>query len=162
MTTTKRLGPTVEREPAPAGHRRRRRTRLPGPRGLRPGPGEPVRNVSVTATCGACGGPVPAGRARRWCSDACRQAAFRVRRAAPRPAQPAKADTVYECPECEARSIGSQRCEVCNRWCRRLGPGGPCPHCDEVVVLGDFLSPGQLSPPPPRRSAKQPRTKERP
>jgi hypothetical protein len=88
-----------------------------------------VRNVSVTAGCGVCGGPVPAGRARRWCSDACRQAAFRARRAAPAPVQPARSDTVYECPDCEARYIGSQRCEACNRWCRRLGPGGPCPHC---------------------------------
>ena len=121
-----------------------------------------MRNVSVTATCGACGGPVPAGRegvGARMRADKPRSGSGA---AAPRPAQPAKADTVYECPECEARSIGSQRCEVCNRWCRRLGPGGPCPHCDEVVVLGDFLSPGQLSPPPPRSSAKQPRTKERP
>jgi hypothetical protein len=125
-----------------------------------PKPGEPVRNVSVTASCGACGGPVRAGRARRWCSDACRQAAFRARRAAPRPVQPAKADTVYECTDCEARQVGQQRCEACNRWCRRLGPGGPCPFCDEVVVLSDFLSPGQLAPPPPQHPAKQ-RTKER-
>jgi hypothetical protein len=58
---------------------------------------------------------------------------------------PAKTDTVYECPECEARYLGAQRCEDCNRWCRRLGPGGPCPHCDELVVLADFLRPDQLA-----------------
>lgn len=23
--------------------------------------------------------------------------------------------------------------------CRKLGPGGPCPHCDEPVVLADLL-----------------------
>ena len=103
-----------------------------------------MSNVSVTPTCGVCGGPLPAGRVRRWCSDACRQAAFRVRRAAPRPAQPTKADTVYECPQCDARYLGEQRCEDCNCWCRRLGPGGPCPHCDDLVVLSDFLSPDQL------------------
>lgn len=121
---------------------------------------EPVRNISVTASCGVCGGPLPAGRARRWCSDACRQAAFRIRRAAPAPAQPAKADMVYVCPDCEVRYLGSQRCEDCNRWCRRLGPGGPCPHCDELVVLDDFLRPDQLASPPPS-SARQPR-KDRP
>ncbi len=120
-----------------------------------PEPTEPVRNTSVTATCGICGGPLPAGRARRWCSGACRQAAFRTRRAAPAPAQPAKADTVYECPDCEVRYLGSQRCEDCNRWCRRLGPGGPCPHCDELVVLGDFLRPDQVASPPQKRPTRQ-------
>jgi hypothetical protein len=126
-----------------------------------PEPNEPVRNVTVTATCGVCGGSLPPGRARRWCSDGCRQAAFRIRRAAPVPALPAKPDTVYECPNCEARYLGSQRCEDCNCWCLRLGPGGPCPHCYEIVVLSDFLRPDQLAPPPPQRSRTH-QTKERP
>jgi hypothetical protein len=116
---------------------------------------QPVGNVSVTAACGVCGRRVPAGRARRWCSDACRQAAFRIRRAAPAPTQPAKVDTVYECPECEARYLGEQRCEACNRWCRRLGPGGPCPRCDGLVVLCDFLRPDQLAGPARQRSRTQ-------
>lgn len=72
---------------------------------------------------------------------------------------PAKADTVYECPECEARYLGTQRCEDCNRWCRRLGPGGPCPHCDDLVVLADFLRPDQLAGALPASST--PRSKER-
>lgn len=133
-------------------------TRLSGPD---TGAANPVRNVSVTDACGVCGGPLPAGRSRRWCSDACRQAAFRIRRAAPLPVQPAKADTVYECPECEVRYLGAQRCDDCNCWCRRLGPGGPCPHCDELVVLSDFLRPEQLvgSPAQPPRIRQ---TKERP
>ena len=117
----------------------------------------PVRNGSVTAACGVCGGSLPPGRARRWCSDACRQAAFRARRAAPVPPQPAKGDTVYECPDCEARDL-TQRCDDCNRWCRRLGPGGPCPHCDELVVLADFWSPEQLAATVPATR----RVKERP
>ena len=25
------------------------------------------------------------------------------------------------------------------------GTGGPCPHCDDLVVLSDFLSPDQLA-----------------
>jgi len=32
----------------------------------------------------------------------------------------------------------------CNLWCRRLGAGGPCPHCDERVVLSDILDAEQL------------------
>jgi len=79
--------------------------------------------------------------------------------AAPRPVLPAKADTVYECPECEARYLGAQRCEDCNRWCRRLGPGGPCPHCDELVTVADLVSPAQLAG-PPASPARRP--KERP
>jgi hypothetical protein len=31
--------------------------------------------------------------------------------------------------ECDARLLGVQRCEDCNTWARRIGPGGPCPHC---------------------------------
>ena len=77
-----------------------------------------------------------------WYS-ACRQAAWRRRRAAPRPAQPAKIDTVYECPQCQTRYLGVQRCEDCNTWCRRLGAGGPylrrptgvkpAPHCSHTL-----------------------------
>ena len=126
-----------------------------------PEPSQPVRNVSVTATCGVCGGSLPPGRARRWCSDACRQAAFRIRRAAPRPALPVRTDTVYECPNCEARYLGEQRCEDCNCWCRRLGPGGPCPHCDELVVLGDLLRPDQLGEGTADRSPSQQRRRQR-
>jgi hypothetical protein len=109
----------------------------------------PVRNDGGTVVCGVCGSPFAASGRRRWCSDACRQAAFRIRRAAPHPAQPAKPDIVYECPNCDARYLGQQRCQDCNCWCRRLGPGGPCPHCDELVVIGDLLRPDQLGTPAP-------------
>ncbi|MGC8627081.1 MAG: hypothetical protein ACP5VR_05900 [Acidimicrobiales bacterium] len=123
--------------------------------------GEAVRNVSLTGRCGVCNGPLPAGRRRRWCSDRCRQAAFRARQAAPRLPQPARCDIVYECPVCEARYLG-QRCEECNTFCRRLGPGGPCPHCDELVVLSDFLGPEQLAPAPSQGRSRRGQTKERP
>ena len=40
----------------------------------------PPGDVSVTAaTCPACGAGLPAGRSRRFCSAACRQAAYRRR-----------------------------------------------------------------------------------
>jgi hypothetical protein len=107
-----------------------------------------VRNdtETIAATlCAQCGGSfTPVGR-RRWCSDACRQSAWRRRRAAPRPTQPAKIDTVYECPQCQTRYLGTQRCEDCNTWCRRLGPGGPCPHCDDIVAVQDLVADNQYN-----------------
>jgi transcription elongation factor Elf1 len=65
-----------------------------------------VRNDAVTIVCGQCGAGFTAVGRRRWCSDACRQSAWRRRRAAPRPTQPAKIDTVYECPHCETPISG--------------------------------------------------------
>ena len=118
-----------------------------------PAPGQhatPSRNETRndTATCPACGQPyTPAGR-RRWCSDACRQAAWR--RNHPTPAQPRPAPqppprtpghaTIYQCPECDQRYLGQQRCDNCATFCRRIGPGGPCPHCDEPVAINDLTT----------------------
>jgi len=107
----------------------------------------PSRNGSVTATCGACGRPLPTGRARAWCSGACRQAAWRRRhQPAPTPpelppAQPRKASTVYECTECGTRLVGQQRCDQCGTFMQRVGPGGPCPCCDEPVAISELLQP---------------------
>ena len=47
--------------------------------------------------------------------------------------------TVYECPTCDTRSVGNQRCAECNTFMRRLGLGGSCPECDAVVLLKDLL-----------------------
>lgn len=94
--------------------------------------------------CPACGQPfTPAGR-RRWCSDACRQAAWRRRQthqpvAEPGLQQPTRRDaTVYECPDCGERYLGQQRCDDCGTFCRRIGPGGACPHCDGPVAISDL------------------------
>lgn len=105
-------------------------------------PAAPSRNDGVTIACPACGHAFrPAGR-RRFCSDACRQAAWRQRHPTPVPAIPAAAPrpaTVYVCPACDARYLGQQRCDDCGTFCRRLGPGGPCPSCDEPVAFSDLL-----------------------
>ncbi|MGH8989903.1 MAG: hypothetical protein ACRDZ7_00020 [Acidimicrobiia bacterium] len=116
-----------------------------------------MRNDNATTTCDACGtGFTPVGR-QRWCSDACRQAAWRRRRSAPRPALPARTTTVYQCPECEARYLGEQRCDQCNRWCRKLGAGAACPHCDEVVAITDILTENQITrPDTPRKRHTRP------
>ena len=97
-----------------------------------------VRNDTVTIPCALCGTPFPPSGRRQWCSDACRQAAFRRRRAAPRPVLPTRNATIYQCPTCETRYLGEQRCHHCNTFCRRLGPGGTCPHCDEPVTITDL------------------------
>jgi len=102
------------------------------------------RLTGVSSTCPVCGQTfIPAGR-QRFCSSACRQAAWRRRQpAAPAAAVPKmrtnrRALTVYECPACEQRLLGEQRCPDCQRWARRLGLGGVCPHCDEPVTLADL------------------------
>lgn len=101
-----------------------------------------VRNVGVTTPCPVCGLPFrPMGR-QRVCSAACRQAAWRQRHAEPQPPMPrrvSRASTIYECPACDARYLGEQRCAECGTFCRKIGPGGPCPHCDEPILLQDLL-----------------------
>lgn len=99
----------------------------------------------VTPRCGACGQPLDPGRARKWCSNSCRQAGYRRRHpilapaVALPPAQPARHRTVYECPACETRFLGEQRCPDCNYFARRVGLGGTCPHCDEPVAITDLI-----------------------
>ena len=115
-------------------------------------PDAPSRNDHLTIACPICGhGFRPSGR-RRFCSDACRQAAWRARQPvtplAPIPSRSPRPVTVYECPECETRYLGTQRCDDCNTWCRRLGPGGPCPHCDDIVAVQDLVADNQYSAPP--------------
>ncbi len=99
---------------------------------------------AITRLCERCGVSfIPQGR-RRFCDDACRQAAWRERHpASTLPSLPRKvprSSVIYECPECETRFLGQQRCDECHRFCRRVGPGGPCPHCDEPVALADLLT----------------------
>jgi hypothetical protein len=116
----------------------------------------PVRNDTVTivgpdgpdgpdgpSVCRVCGQPfVPSGR-RRYCSDRGRQAGWRRRQplddGPPLPAAATRrSTTVYACGSCDRRFLGEQWCPDCQRPCRRIGPGGLCPHCDEPVALVDL------------------------
>ncbi len=108
---------------------------------------QPTRSsdVCVTApTCLACGQALPAGRSRRFCSPACRQTAYRRRHqpAAPEAPLPAgrsrREGTVYQCPECESRYLSEQWCPDCARPCRRLGTGGTCPSCQEMITIAEL------------------------
>jgi hypothetical protein len=102
----------------------------------------PSRNDGVTIACPICAHSFrPSGR-RRFCSEACRQAAWRRRHPValpPIPDHSPRQATVYLCPTCDTRYLGEQRCPDCNTFARRVGPGGLCPHCDEPVAVTDLL-----------------------
>lgn len=104
------------------------------------GPTTPCVTTGVTMPCISCGATFAASGRRRYCCDACRQAAWRQRQLIPPTAPARRAEVVYQCPDCDTRYLGEQRCPDCNRFCRRLGPGAPCPHCDEPVTVNDLLN----------------------
>ena len=145
----------------------------------RPGPSpvaraeSPIRNTSRNGStpptgpsspfgaCPVCQQPLASTRAR-YCSAACRQAAFRLRHppattAAPAPTAVAAAlrrqralvaHTVYECPRCNERRLGERRCPDCNVFCRAVGLGGTCPDCDAVISLVELVGEEVLPVPP--------------
>jgi hypothetical protein len=109
-------------------------------------PESPWRDDSVTMrTCPACAQPFARSGRRRWCSDACKQAAYRRRATPPLPApavpaiRPRRPVTVYECGECGLRALGSQHCPDCKTFMSTVGIGGLCPSCDEPIAIQDLL-----------------------
>jgi hypothetical protein len=106
----------------------------------------PPRDNAVTITrCPLCTTAFTATGRQRFCSHACRQAAYRRRHhntpppviAPPR----ARRDiTVYACHDCEQRYYAQQWCPDCNQPCHRVGIGGLCPHCDEPVAIQDLTT----------------------
>ena len=105
----------------------------------------PSRHDGVTMACPVCGRAFTPGGRRRFCSDACRAAAYRRRHTAVRPdiIVPAAASrvpmTVYECDGCGCRAVGQQRCPGCTRFMRRVGIGGACPCCDEAITVAELV-----------------------
>jgi tRNA(Ile2) C34 agmatinyltransferase TiaS len=111
-----------------------------------------LRYDTVTVICPVCGAQFPASGRRRYCSPGCKQQAWRDRHARPAPpARTAQADTVYVCPQCETRYLGGRRCPDCNLFTRSLGPGAPCPHCDEPIAISDIITDYQ----PTKRSSRR-------
>jgi hypothetical protein len=92
----------------------------------------------------------PVGR-QSYCSDACRAAAYRRRRAAGRPSvtipqsQPRRPISVYECATCGTRTVGEQYCTECATFMSRVDTGGSCLHCDEAVTLAELLTAGLIA-----------------
>lgn len=105
----------------------------------------PSRDDPATTTCPLCQAHfTPVGR-QIYCSTPCRKTAYRRRHQTPTtaltvPAARHRRDyTIYECPDCDQRLYGEQRCADCGSFARRVGLGGPCPHCDQPVALSDLL-----------------------
>jgi hypothetical protein len=101
-------------------------------------------NETTTTRCPVCTTPFTPIRRQRYCTNACRQIAYRRRHHAATgdqtPPPPRRRETtIYECNECEQRYLGDQWCPDCNQPCRRIGPGGTCPHCDEPVATTDLI-----------------------
>jgi hypothetical protein len=104
-----------------------------------------LRHDAVTIPCPICRKPfAPAGK-RLYCSPACNAAAYRRRKQATEPpavvprARPRKPITVYECDACGTRALGEQRCADCGTFMRRVGLGGACPCCEEIITITDLL-----------------------
>jgi hypothetical protein len=104
----------------------------------------PSCHDNVTTTCPVCNRSfAPTGR-QRYCSGACRAAAYRARRDNPSPhvevrrAQPRRPITIYECDSCGHRALGQQYCDNCNTWMSKLGIGGLCPSCDEPIAITEL------------------------
>ena len=94
--------------------------------------------MTVTMRCPVCAQDFPPSGRRRFCSNACKQQAWRQRHTTP--ATPPPAVVVYECAACDTRYLAQRRCPDCNLFTRRIGPGGPCPHCDEPVAHQDLTT----------------------
>ena len=60
-------------------------------------------------------------------------------------------------PPARSATSGQQRCEDCGIFCRRVGAGGCCPHCDEPVAIADLLgpAPGALIGPAEKRKNRR-------
>ena len=55
------------------------------------------------------------------------------------------AGVVYECAECGERTL-ERRCDDCNLFTRKLGSGGPCPECEENILVTELLNQNQDQP----------------
>jgi len=120
---------------------------------------DPIRNGSRNgsadsrhpgAACPVCDRPLSSARTT-YCTDACRQRAFRLRhamlatvderqlRAELRRRGALVAHTLYECGGCGERLVGERRCLECHRFCRAIGLGGRCDECDAPLLLADLL-----------------------
>ncbi len=117
-------------------------------------PGITVGDDAAT-TCPVCRNSFQRLGRQRFCSTGCRQSAWRSKRAAPADPVVAKSDTVYACPACDARYLGEQRCDSCNLWCRRLGPGSLCPCCEEPISITDLLGPDQFTQTMPAKTKRR-------
>jgi len=50
---------------------------------------------------------------------------------------------VWECGSCGERSL-ERRCGECNLFCSRVGAGGECPACSELVASAELEGPAEI------------------
>jgi len=123
-----------------------------------PGQVAPVPRHNETTTphrathCPTCQQPFTATGRQAYFTNACRQIAYRRRHRKDRPDQPAapagrslREHTIYLCQQCDTRYLATQWCPDCNRPCHRLGPGGECGSCGELLTVDELLA-GNLMP----------------
>ena len=114
-------------------------------------PERPARDGYVSATnCPICAAVLHGRADQRYCTPACRQAAYRRSTQHPEPPPPAspppppgrsrREHTVYECGACGQRLLGEQWFPDCQRPARRIGPGAPCPSCGDPVAITDLTA----------------------
>ncbi len=101
--------------------------------------------------CPVCTDTFPIDGRGIYCTPKCRQRAYRLRHrqlnrptltdlaATLRREQRLIAQTVYECPSCQERFLGARRCDDCNLWCRKVGLGGQCSGCDDILSVSDLI-----------------------
>jgi len=105
----------------------------------------PSRNdIETTSRCPTCAAAFIRIRRQRYCTPACRQAAWRARSTPTTvttmitPRRTRRAITIYQCTECDSRYLGQQWCPDCQRPCTRIDAGGLCPNCDQPVAISDL------------------------
>lgn len=115
--------------------------------------GDERRNARQLAQpmCLMCGRSLPVDSRSTYCGPTCRQRAFRLRHRQSkrltlthladllRRERQLVAQTAYECTSCSERLLGERRCGDCNLMCRKLGLGGRCTSCDEILTIADLL-----------------------
>ena len=112
----------------------------------------PCRDDRATTTttpperCPVCQATFQRIGRQRFCSDTCRKTAWRRRHSTAQPnpvvvpvGRSQRDVTIYACPDCQTRYLAQQWCFDCNQPCRRIGLGGPCPHCEEPVAVTDLF-----------------------
>ena len=96
--------------------------------------------------CAMCASTAPTTRIayEPWCCSACctdtyaldatRPSSLVVPRVAHR-----KPITVYQCDTCGIRALGEQRCEDCTTFMRKVGIGGRCPCCEDLITVAELV-----------------------
>ena len=89
-------------------------------------------NETTTTRCPICNTGFTPVRRQRYCTNACRQIAYRRRHHRADPVEQLPSDrrrdmTVYTCDDCEQRYLGQQWCPDCNRPAAGSAQAAPVP-----------------------------------